>query len=525
MDSYRELMYAIILAAAVSSSIRADTGSNTAVTQGDNVQLLNIVAHVHTTFSTGELSVEEIARLARENDIDAIILTDHALLNICYDIPLVSNWIDTCYEKESVFSKGIERYLNEIERVQKKYTDITIIPGVEVIPEYKWSIDLSEMNLHLWGIRQHLLVFGSNQLTDYRELPVIGNPHLSSEAGDYADWITFAMLAVFNVILYRQIGRDRRFIFFLLSIVGSALTIGIGAIWSNWSVDSFDVRQSKESYQKIVDYSGSRDLLTFWPHVERPLLSTYSNKFLPSWLDDNVKISYKQDEMILTASMMGLTIGQLIVHAPGYVEDLVAIDGYTGFSPQGRVSHDYLLLKDSPVSPGSTWDRIMNEYAANKRGLPAWVWKESDYHIPENDIDRFLTVVWAKDRSRQSIMNALRDGRMYGLKKGRDALMLHDFYVVEPDLKVKAVSGDLLKTRGEVEVRARISCMIEAENEVRTTLIKSGDVVHTYSGSDALDIRYVDRISAADPKAYYRLIITSLTSEIITNPIQVTRTI
>ena len=79
--------------------------------------------HVHTNYTDGKNSVDEICQYAIKEKYNLIAFTEHVRLNLNYDF---------------------EKYLNDIEIARKKYTDLIILNGVEAKILEDGSIDCSK---------------------------------------------------------------------------------------------------------------------------------------------------------------------------------------------------------------------------------------------------------------------------------------------------------------------------------------------------------------------------------------------
>ena len=95
--------------------------------------------HISSTVSDGKLSIDEIVKIAKQNDIKIVILTDHDFMKWEYGLWPLRRIIKKTLETNSIYTYGINRYLKEIEEIQKKNPDLVLIPGVECAPFYYWS--------------------------------------------------------------------------------------------------------------------------------------------------------------------------------------------------------------------------------------------------------------------------------------------------------------------------------------------------------------------------------------------------
>ncbi|HCJ66799.1 MAG TPA: hypothetical protein DHV62_05590 [Elusimicrobia bacterium] len=136
-----------------------------------------MVIHVHSNFSDGEHSVEDIAQIAERKGIKSVIFSDHALMRWEYGLWPLQDILKKRVDKNSVLKYGAKRYFQKIEEVQKKYPEILFLPGVESAPFYYWSGKHFKYHLTLHNWHKHLLITGLNHPNDYENLPLVSNPN------------------------------------------------------------------------------------------------------------------------------------------------------------------------------------------------------------------------------------------------------------------------------------------------------------------------------------------------------------
>ncbi|MEW6041027.1 MAG: PHP domain-containing protein, partial [Elusimicrobiota bacterium] len=292
------------------------------------------IIHVHSTFSeNGKRSIEEIVVKARDRGIKVLILSDHDLMKWEYGIFPLRKIIKKKVEKNSVLLIGADKFLKEIERVQKKYPDILIIPGIESSPFYWWSGSPFKGDLTLNGWNKHLLIAGLYKKQDYENLPLVGNTTASR-----IDVIKFwPLLLVFTGILT---GIKKRGGLFLI-------VLGFSFLVYNYPFSTFEFNQYNGDrvelpYQRVIDYVNEKGGVTFWAHPEAP----------------NYEIPVK--------------VGKISVRTNRYPESILKTFNYTGFA--------YFWEGNEIVgSPGGYWDRTLTDYCRNTRDKPVWAISELDY--------------------------------------------------------------------------------------------------------------------------------------------------
>lgn len=109
---------------------------------------LRLDCHMHSSFSDGSQSVEEVVCAAVDKGLSAIAITDH--------MPLP---FPTRYAMDRA---QLSAYRDEIERIRTKYKDrITILKGLEIeyIPSHRqWIRDIAQMDWDLLLVSIHGIV-------------------------------------------------------------------------------------------------------------------------------------------------------------------------------------------------------------------------------------------------------------------------------------------------------------------------------------------------------------------------------
>ena len=136
---------------------------------------LRAAVHVHSTMSTGSLSLESLARRAEEQQLDVLILSENFTLRYDYGLPPLEGFLKYHASFPSVMEYGVRRFLDEVRAVQRRHPNLIIIPGVEVAPHYYWTGSLLQGDLTMHNAQRNLLVIGLERAEDYEQLPSRGN--------------------------------------------------------------------------------------------------------------------------------------------------------------------------------------------------------------------------------------------------------------------------------------------------------------------------------------------------------------
>lgn len=170
------------------------------------------VIHLHTIVSSGYITVEDYARLAKDSGVDAVIITDNALYKYEYGIWPLRGILKKVVEKDSILKYGAKRYLEEIEKTNNLYKDIVIIDGATVTPFYFWTGNVFKGGLKLNNRNKDIIVIGLGSAEAYERLPIVGT-------------------------------RYSKF-------------------------DQYHGEKFAKPYQNLIDYANRQGALTFWSHPE-----------------------------------------------------------------------------------------------------------------------------------------------------------------------------------------------------------------------------------------------------------------
>ncbi|MBN2119681.1 MAG: hypothetical protein JW734_01320 [Candidatus Omnitrophica bacterium] len=457
---------------------------------------LPAVIHISSTASEGSYSFEEIAQTADKAGFKVVIFTDRDVMRWEWGMPFLRNMVKRRVEQDSIFTFGIARYIEEINKLKDKYPGMVFIAGAESAPFYYWSGSFIKGTLTMHNWHRHLLLLGLESLQDYLNIPVIGNPPaLRRSFVLYKLWPLAVIILGFWFLRkpqhqYRDF-RGRSFPIFSkkLRLFGMLLIAG-GILFfiNNWPFgeslyDQYHGDRGMLPYQNLIDYLNSKGGSIFWTHPDA------------EYFDE---------------------IGTIKFETKSYPECLKQAKDYTGFVVfySGR----------NNITPSGVWDGILLEYCRGQRSSPVWVtgglgFEDGDlYH----ELKNLKTVLLVSRQDKDSVTQALRQGRMYVAKGKRSYdFILDKFYVCDETRSARGFMG------GTVKVKDLALLHIEAESlgldqKVEVSVIKNGKVVKTSKVETPFLISYFDR-NIAQGKSYYRLEIKAEGLHLVTNPIFVKR--
>jgi hypothetical protein len=479
---------------------------------GKGEELIHAPAAIHitSTVSDGKYTISEIARIAKQNNIKVVIITDHDLMRWEYGLWPLRNIIKRTVESNSVFFRrsgiplkagkyGIGRYLTEINKAQESNPGLVLITGVKSSPFYYWQGSPFNNSLKMHNWHKKILVIGLDEVSDYQYLPLIGNRRalrLPFRLKDvYRLWPILILVA--GILCLRR----RKFKYKDLKgqtlgpysrgwrISGIALMlIGFLFSWNNYPFCEFKFDQYHGDlgimpYQNFIDYVNQKGGLTYWASPEA---------------------EYIQNR------------GNISIETREYAVDLLKARDYTGFAI-------FFEGYKKVGRPGGIWDEILNQYCQGKRREPIWAIAGLSFS-QAGDLDSRITasqtMTLVSELSKTAVLEALKKGRMYAISGNESSYFILDRFVISDALSGAEVTmGEEINLTGNPTIEIKGKFLNGLNKEVKIKLIRNGNIVKTFEVNSPFDISYQDDYEAEDEKIYYRLEIRSAGVFLVTNPI------
>ncbi|MFC1798399.1 hypothetical protein ACFLZL_01150 [Thermodesulfobacteriota bacterium] len=422
-----------------------------------------------TIFSDGALDVEGLARLAADKGFDALFYNDHDRMVMEYGLPPFRNLIKKRVELNSINKNGAEQYLSTIQKTDRKFKDLILIPGSESAPFYYWSGSYFSKDLTAHDHEKRILTIGMEKPRDYEQLPILHNGHSTRHIRRYIPMLFFFIMALLlGLLLLREKG------FFKISgmIISlfAFLLIADNHPFKNSPFDQYSGNQGIKPYQLLIDYVNSKGGLTFWNYPE-------------------TKSGIRK-------------LGPVFVNTPPYPEALIEAQNYTGFA---AIYGQNITVTE----PGHQWDRILSAYCLGERKQPVWGIATADYHKEGESGGRlgdFPTVILVQRKTQKEILFAMQKGRMYGCQTTYpQQIILNDFSICSPKCKTRAILGEEIRLKGNPNIHISLALKIPNKKQAEVRLIRSGRLVRTFKGTLPMDIDYEDHFYKPGEKIFYRM--------------------
>jgi hypothetical protein len=434
---------------------------------------IKTIIQLDSTISEGAYTPLQIAAYAHKYGIGAIAMTDRDLQKWEYGLWPIRNLLKKTVENKSILKGGAQDYLDTISAAQKKFPNITIIPGTESAPFYRWELSFPGPILTMLDWHKHIISLGLLSVDDYRNIPIIGNNKGLYSKINYPRIII--LMIIISTALYFKTSKP---------IIAIALMI-IGALFF---CDSYPFRTLKFNqyapainnlpYQNYIDYINKKNGVSFWAHPQAEDISKIGNiKF----------ITEKHSKL------------------------LALTKNYTGFAV-------FYEGYDTIADPGGLWDKLLMDFIHKKRSTPTFAIgaialdKERDI---ETRIQDLQTIVDVQKNDTLSIINALKSGRMY-TARGANSLKFNmsEFFLFTD--KSKAFSGETLEINGPFYLRM-VCGFTDGVKKIRIKIISNEKIIN--ERSLIIPTEFDFQINQPPKTAYYRIEITGEDLHVITNPI------
>jgi len=169
--SSEEEYYGFLKMVWIPPELRENTGEIEAALKNQLPKLIELAdirgdLHVHSNWSDGLMSIEEIVKIAQKLDYKYIVISDHTIgLGIAGGLD----------------EKDLEKRQKEIEKVQKKYPKIKILSSVEVNIKTNGDLDIKDWMLEKLDIvtaSVHTSFFQDKETMTGRIIKAIDHPHV-----------------------------------------------------------------------------------------------------------------------------------------------------------------------------------------------------------------------------------------------------------------------------------------------------------------------------------------------------------
>ena len=429
---------------------------------------LDGIADVKTNFSEGCASIKDIGNQSERLGIDAVIFGDYARNSIEFGAKPFERIFKNTTEGPSVLGRGASGFISEINDNDRQIKETLLIPGVETIPFYYWSGSNFDKNLTAHNWDKHLLVVGLPTAQEYEQLP-LPNSNFSLNYTDplLNQFIIIGFLFMLSVgAVYKGYVRV---ITVPLMVLLLLLTFNNHPFQSS-PFDAYHGDQGMKPYQNMIDYANSKGAMVFWNHME---------------------------------SSSGIRQqGTTSLETLPYPDDLLKTKNYTGFQVVG----------DNPINlaeAGQQWDQVLMEYLQGQRQKPVWGYGSNDYLCEDQNGDRLgsvRTVFLVREKNRDTLLDAMRKGRMYAVRQSDDnRLSLDEFTVEDQKTGQQATLGQELTSTDFPAVKIKLRSIKGGNKTAQIQIIRNGVLAKQESVSLPYELTWRDVGNKQEGRVYYRV--------------------
>ncbi len=450
--------------------------------------------HVHSSdFSSGDHTLSDLVDMARKRGLNVIVLTDHDRIALSYGIPPFQNLLSLHLSRNSILKQGARKYLEAVNKINAENPDMILIPGIESAPFYYWTGSIRKGDLTSHGLRKHIHVIGLTNPEDIEHLPILENGFSTNYVMKLLPrFLLFLGIILLSLVLitWKGIYKTSGWIFLVLAVLGAL----DAHPFKSSLFDPYHGDQGAAPFQEVIDYADSHGGMTFWAHPEA---------------------NYGFSETGPNKKILGFKIPKVFMETEKHPSDLIKTDGYTGFeSLYGDTIH--------ATEPGKEWDQALIRYCEGGRKKPVWGLCGLDFHKQGQNswayLDRGETVFWVQEKTREEVLDAMRNGRMYAVYQGGDGkIRLNSFSLASQDGE-STISGGTVDTRGEpLNLHLAVTFSDAAQVPVKIEIIDSGKTIYTLEGKTPLNA--TQDITPSRAKGYVRAVVRADKYQIVTNPI------
>jgi hypothetical protein len=446
-------------------------------------QPIRIAVHVHSTVSDGEWMPQRLVQEADEIGLDGILFADTLLERWEYGLWPLRRIVRRVFERNSVLTWGSANYVRHLRELAVQFPDMLVLPAVTVAPYYHWT----NIPLFRKGELQHwhrqLVVWGLSPQA-ITALPVTSSTYAAWWRVLQTPWRLWPLCIVLMAAMGWRRHPARRWLWM------SGLCVGVILLWNvDMRRTSHETPYGRDAgvrpYQTFIDYVRAHGGTVMWAHPA------------------------------MDSSQQFMTIP---VRTPPYLHLLEETTGYAGFGMN-------FIAQITPVLAGHEWDALLQRYTRHERAAPPWLIGEVGWHQPTRRVDMVTTVVYAEERTEESVLAALAQGHSYAqFNTSHGVGITIASYTVEDSATQRSASmGDTLTVQGPVQIMLT-GVRAPIDHPIRITIIRNGEPVYTTETlAPDFQVVWADTDAPQMQSWYYRVVLQQGTVYAITNPTFVAR--
>ena len=444
---------------------------------------LDGIADIKTNFSNGCASIKDIAKQSERLGIDAVIFGDYARNSIEFGPKPFERIFKNKTEGPSILGRGASGFISEIKDNDRQIKETILIPGSETSPFYYWSGSNYDGNLTAHNWDKHLLIVGLSTAPEYEQLP-LQNSNFSLNYTDRLLQQFIIMGFLFMVSVAAVYMGYVRALTAPLMVLFLLMTFNNHPFQSS-PFDAYHGDQGMKPYQNMIDYANSKGAMVFWNHME-----------------SNSGIRRHGTTKLKTLP---------------YPEDLLKTKNYTGF----QVIGDHQIQQ---IEAGQQWDQVLMEYVRGQRQQPVWGYGGNNHLCEDqnnNKLGSVRTVFLVREKKRDTLLDAMRKGRMYAVRQNAgNRLSLDEFFIEDQKTGRQATLGQELTLTDFPTLKIKLRSIKGKNNTAQIQIIRNGILVKQETMSLPYKLTWRDLSNKQGERAYYRIKVSINSIEhLVSNPI------
>ena len=456
---------------------------------------LAAAVHLHSDLSTGAYTLEELSQMAERQGLGALLISENYLNRVDYGMPPFRALTRVSQESPSVRWR-LDEFRERVSRARAARPGVLIVPGVEIMPHYRWSGSPFALDLSISDTQKNVLAFGLTDPAILAAIPAIGNDVAGGYSVQSALEALPVILVIPGVLLFfvkrprrRRIGaavmivRERQWVPATILCALAVATLVRGWPFTETPYPAY-ADYGSAPYQAVIDYVEQHGGVAMWSFPEASDRGTQSV--------GPVRVSWSTEP---------------------YADELLRTFRYTAF---GALYEETTRVE----RPGGGWDRLLGQYAAGERSRPAWGLGESGYHDSNagKQLGRVQTVFLVRERTEAGLLEALRAGRLYArLRTPKTALTLAEFGAQSG--AATALAGETLRAApgATLTLTVVLEAGGDAATDLRVVLVKDGAIAEAWTG--ATPFRGTHRETWDGRPAVFRLEARGAGGRLLSSPI------
>jgi len=131
---------------------------------------VRVLIDVRSTHSDGAYDMDTLVAMARQRGVRVLAFGEHDRFSVRFGIEPVPKLLGYEMQHPSLYVTGLASFFADLQRIRRRYPDMTIMAGTESTPGYKWT-GFPFYNLTLHNAERHIIALGIEHPEQVKALP------------------------------------------------------------------------------------------------------------------------------------------------------------------------------------------------------------------------------------------------------------------------------------------------------------------------------------------------------------------